>query len=393
MHNVNCNSNNDRFISNTGRFSNTIKKSFDKRMHAKDNFVSNVKKANSSAYRAKLCNRIVLPLIKNQYIKIKFPSVNKLERALIDSGASNCFLSHDFVKTNPYLSVLHKYPIPDRHKFATLADNSRIFYEYKVKARLLIESKSVYNFIVCKNLSQSNILGQDFLTQEKAVISYLNDAVLLNHEPRLLATTDIKVRAHHTAIMAVTIPSYLQKNELLCLQSSIAGIKVNVNVVQITNRGRFQQARIMVCNDSDYNRYIQKNDCVGVFDFVKPRYLYRDPVQNVLGLTNKETGNPTTSKKLNTLRNQGSENNCTENKPKIRPLTLFQDRNIDISTFEELTQDYNFEPLKGKAGLDKPTLDGLKYVNLKIYRLSINLVKKSKKSMISRCIWNNQIKE
>ena len=279
-------------------------------MQAKGNFVSNVRKANSSAYRAKLCNRIVLPLIKNQYIKIKFPSVNKLERALIDSGTSNCFLPHDFDKTNPYLSVSHKYAIPDRHKFATLADNSRTFYAYNVKARLLIESKSVYNFIVCKNLSESNILGQVFNSQKKAVISYLNDAVFLNHESHLFATTDIQVKAYHTAIRAVTITSYLQKNELLCLQPSIAGITVNGNVVQITSRGRFQHVRIIVCNDAHYNRYIQKNDCVGVFDFVKPSYLYRDPVQNVLGLTNKETGNPTTSNKLNTLRNQGSENNC-----------------------------------------------------------------------------------
>ena len=192
-------------------------------MHAKDNFISNVRKANSSAYRAKQNNRIVIPLIKNQYIKIKFPSVKKLEKALIDTGASNCFLSDNLAKSNPYLSVLHKYPIPDRDKYATLADNSRIFYEYRIQARLLIESKSVvYNFIVCKNLSEGIILGQDFLTQERAVISYLNDAIYLNHEPRLLATTDIKVKAHHTAIMAITIPSYLQKNELLCLQPSIS---------------------------------------------------------------------------------------------------------------------------------------------------------------------------
>ena len=335
-------------------------------MRAENNYISNVRNANSSAYRAKLNSRIVIPLIKNQYINIKFPSVNKLEKALIDTGASNSFLSNKLVETNPYLSVLHKYPIPSRDRYATLADNSRIFYEYTIQARLLIESKSVvYNFIVCKNLSEGIILGQDFLTQEKAVISYLNDAIYLNHEPRLLATTNIKLKAHHTSIMAITIPSYLQRNELLCLQPSIAGIKVNDNVVQITNNGRYQQARIMVCNDSDYNRYINRNDCVGVFDFVKPSYLYRDPVQKVLGLTNKVTGNTSASNKINTLRHQGSENKNTENKPNIRPLTLFQDRTIDISRFEELTQDYNFEPLTVKAGLDKPTLDGLKYVILK----------------------------
>ena len=95
-------------------------------MHAKGNFVSNVRKANSSAYRAKLCNRIVLPLFNNQYINIKFPSINKLEKALIETGASNSFLSNKLVETNPYLRVLHKYPVPDRQKFATLADNSRI---------------------------------------------------------------------------------------------------------------------------------------------------------------------------------------------------------------------------------------------------------------------------
>ena len=42
---------------------------------------------------------------------------------------------------------------------------------------------------------------------------------------------------------------------------------------------------------------------------------------------------------------------CTENKPKIRSLTLFQDRNRDVSSFEELTQDYIFEPLKGESRL------------------------------------------
>ena len=75
-------------------------------------------------------------------------------------------------------------------------------------------------------------------------------AVFLNHESHLLATIDIQVKAYHTAVRAFAITSYLQKNELLCLQPSTAGNTVNGKVVQITSRGRFQHVRIIVCNDA-----------------------------------------------------------------------------------------------------------------------------------------------
>ena len=150
-----------------------------------------ITESNTITYRKNQNKRISVPLIDTQYINISFSGDTKLNRALVDTGASSCYLSQNFVSKTLYLRHLPKYRVPRSERSGKIADGTIISYSYKLKVDFEIGYKIVsQTFVVCPRLSNSIVLGQDFLRKQGVVISFLNEKVYFNHRPNMLSTAE-----------------------------------------------------------------------------------------------------------------------------------------------------------------------------------------------------------
>ena len=277
---------------------------------------------------------------------------------------------------SPYLEGLAPIPLRRGHTGAHLADGSFLPYAYYLAVKLFINEQPMYHvFIVCNRLSSPIILGKDFLKAHKAVISYLNHTVQFNHNPVMLAQSTALIAPNHTGILTVTLPAYLRKDQLICMQPGIPKLQVTDSIVQMQYTGKYQIAKLLVKNESGSPCKIFKNQILGVFDFVRPEYLHEDPVYKIMQTTAPNTEIDSKSEQTSPILDQegyqGSDNCATLNaqtngkNSKIRPLEFFQDSSIDIEQFEQLTKDYDFDKLEPSENLSQDTIDKLKYVILK----------------------------
>ena len=65
-----------------------------------------------------------------------------------------------------------------------------------------------FDFIVCKNLTRSLILGRDFLLQNHITVGYSeNGKCILDHQQQeLVAATDMEIRPHLSLANSISIP-------------------------------------------------------------------------------------------------------------------------------------------------------------------------------------------
>ena len=192
----------------------------------------------------------------------------------------------------------------------------------------------------------------------------------------MLAHSTAVIAPNHSGVLTVSLPAYLRKDQLICMQPCIPNIQVTDSVVQMQYTGKYQIAKLLVKNESGSPCKIYKNQTIGVFDFVRPEYLHEDPVykimQSMAPNTEIDSNNSEhISRILDHEEYQGSDHIATLNaqtngrNSNIRPLEFFQDTSIDITQFERLTKDYDFDQLVPSENLSQETIDQLKYVILK----------------------------
>ena len=261
-------------------YGNNFKKRFD-RENQRQNHLQNLHiKANSTAYRPRTKDHHNAPLINKQYVKCFLKNTPDPHNALIDTGAHYNHLSEEFLKNNQYLRNLPRQPTNAR---ATVADGRSVRYLYTVQAEFSIKGKTLsQKFHVCKELLSPMILGQAFLTSHKVVISFPNDKIYFNHCPRILANNDYFIPSGHVSVIAVKIPPYLPRGQLVNLQPSIPNIQVTDCLFQAARTGRYQTARIFVKNSSGSAQLVHRNQVLGVMDLVQESHLHNDPVQTML---------------------------------------------------------------------------------------------------------------
>ena len=91
---------------------------------------------------------------------------------------------------------------------------------------MLGETSFHFDFIVCKNLTRSLILGRDSLIQNHITVRYSDDGkcILDHHEQELVAAMDMKIRPHLSITSSVSIPvrtlAVIQVNNTLTQEQS-----------------------------------------------------------------------------------------------------------------------------------------------------------------------------
>ena len=86
--------------------------------------------------------------------------------------------------------------------------------------------------------------------RHKAVISYLNHTVQFNHNPVMSAHSTAIIAPNHAGVLTVSLPAYLRKDQLICMQPCIPNVQVTDSVVQMHYTGKYQIAKLLVKNES-----------------------------------------------------------------------------------------------------------------------------------------------
>ena len=205
-------------------YGSNFRKRFDKANYEQNRLQNHHIKANSTAYKPRTKDHHSAPLLKNQYVECIFKFTIKPQDALIDTGAHFNHLSEKFVKDTPYLRSL---PRQETRARATIADGRSVPYLYTINADFTINGKVISQKVyVCNQLLAPIILGQSFLSSHKVVISFPNDKIYFNHNPQILASNDYRIPNNNVSIIAVRIPPYLPRGQLINLQPSIPNIEV-----------------------------------------------------------------------------------------------------------------------------------------------------------------------
>ena len=199
-------------------------------------------------------------LIGEDRIKLNFLNEFNPHLALVDTGASNSCLSKQTVEQSPYLKQLPRQYYRNNSNTAQLADGRYVKQLYQLHAELVIAGRRIrQTFNVSQNLPSKIILGQDFLSRQKVVISYISEKVYPNLDPHFSAYTDYRLEPNKSSIITVTIPSYIKVKQLVTLEPSIPGVHVVDSLIQPKYSGKYQKARIFVINNSGKPQYIHKN--------------------------------------------------------------------------------------------------------------------------------------
>ena len=179
-------------------------------------------------------------MITQDTIRFNFLNEFVTKYALIDTGATTSHISKQTVEQSPYLKQLQRYYYKDNSNRAQLADGAHVKQLYQLHTEIVIAGRRVrQSFNVSAKLPSRIILGQDFLSRHKAVISYINDKIYFNHNPHLKAHTDYNLEPHKTSIITVTIPSYIKANQLVPLQPSIPDVHVVDSLIQPKHTGKY----------------------------------------------------------------------------------------------------------------------------------------------------------
>ena len=107
-----------------------------------------------------------------------------------------------------------------------------------------------------------------------------------------------------------------------------------------------------------------------MIDFVPDNYLHKDPMISIATNTTAQGCNNTASNKRVNYHNKARQqyrqtyinnNNAYRNNNQIRNIYPTQ-RNIDISQFDRLTEEYNFQSLTNNPRLSEENRNKLKFV-------------------------------
>ena len=92
-------------------------------------------------------------------------------KALVDTGASDCFMSKEMMGKLPLETVVDTWRV-DKGKIH-LADNSNLTILEQVRVKFKLSGATVcYDFNVVNNLCQLMVIGRNFLTAVKADLSF-----------------------------------------------------------------------------------------------------------------------------------------------------------------------------------------------------------------------------
>ena len=349
----------------TTNLSNRYKKQFDKMNENINDRVQYNTARSTMGQNSRIKPLVCVEMSSKQRVPIYFQRNKMPHNALIDTGATTCHLAGHVVESNPYLRTLKRIPIPPNQNKVVLADGTNIAHLYKIQARFYIAGKSVtQSFLVSAYLPAKIILGQDFLRQTNAVISFHSNMVYFDFDPYFRAHTDYRLKPKHSGLITVTLPQHIKKNQCVALYPSIPHVNVTDSLIQPQKTGRFQTARIFVQNDTDTIQRIHKNQIIGISDYVDHNKIARSPTIDSIAHLQQTVSH----KKEPGVTHQGRVSLNAEqyvHDSNIRPLSFFKDKSIDITQFDTITRDYHFLKFTNNPRIDDDTSNKLKYVILK----------------------------
>ena len=164
------------------------------------------------------------------FLEIELPG-SKV-KALVDTGASDCFMSKQMRERLPLETVVDTWRV-DKGKIH-LADNSNLTILEQVRVKFKLSGATVcYDFNVVNNLCQPMVIGQNFLTAVKADLSFPVPNCEIFGGNLISVVHEIDVHPNSEMILPVQPRQPTERNEqgIYCEPASTAPVMVEACVI------------------------------------------------------------------------------------------------------------------------------------------------------------------